>query len=71
MIAHDDTDKRLTAGGPPINTRVREKGIDVKLDSESNPRLFTPEEVVKKALNNEDFPDEIKFKTVVCVWMEE
>lgn len=71
MIAHVDTSKSLTAGGPPINTRVLEKGIDVKLDSESDPRLFTPEEVVKKALNNEDFPDEIKFKTVVCVWMEE
>tara|TARA_R100001129_G_scaffold80155_1_gene54451 strand:+ start:1507 stop:3015 length:1509 start_codon:yes stop_codon:yes gene_type:complete len=71
MIAHDDTANRLTAGGPPINTRVREKGIDVKLDSKSNPRLFTPEEVVKKALNNEEFPDEIKFKTAVCAWMEE
>jgi len=71
MIAHVDTSKSLTAAGPPINTRVREKGIGVKLDSESDPRLFTPEEVVKKALNNEDFPDEIKFKTVVCVWMEE
>ena len=71
MIGQADTGKQLTPNGPPISTKVRERNIDVKLMPQSDPQLFTPEEVVKKALNNEEFPDEIEFKTVVCVWKEE
>ena len=71
MIGHEETGKALTPWGPPITTKVRVEDIDIKLTPESNVQLFTPEEVVKKALNNEEFPDEIKFKTVVCIWKEE